>query len=300
MRRVLTKKFKVFKFGYALFVVALVSCGLFFASCAMIFPLGNQGISTKEYNVLAASNPSAATCYQKGFRGFMLALDIILFWPSTIIDAIGGYFSYYYYEPVSCVVNQNSFNSPAPVTQPPSQKVAANEYSEVDEAFVEKASKKKTRDSRESKKNLRKISKPIFVAVLESASGGILEYQETQFITNVLREEAVRALSSEANANIMTRENIVAMLPPEKSLEECEGSCLIETGKNISADYVSQARIGKFGKNLTISVELYKTANNKLISSFNAKAPDIDYLEEVIREKASQMFYEIISQESDE
>jgi hypothetical protein len=98
----------------------------------------------------------------------------------------------------------------------------------------------------------------------------------------------------------MTRENIVAMLPPEKSLEECEGSCLIETGKNISADYVSQARIGKFGKNLTISVELYKTSNGKLIASFNTKAPDIDYLEESVRAKASQMFLEIIEQETND
>jgi hypothetical protein len=97
----------------------------------------------------------------------------------------------------------------------------------------------------------------------------------------------------------MTRENIREMLPPEKSLEDCEGSCLVETGKNISADYVSQARIGTFGKNLTISVELYKTSNNKLVSSFNTKAQDIDTLEERVRERAPDLFGEIIREETD-
>ena len=110
-------------------------------------------------------------------------------------------------------------------------------------------------------------------------------------------EEAVKALSSEINATIMTRENIREMLPPEKSLEDCEGACIVETGKNISADYVSQARVGTFGKNLTISVELYKTSNNKLVSSFNTKAQDIDALEEKIRENASGMFADIVREE---
>ena len=94
-----------------------------------------------------------------------------------------------------------------------------------------------------------------------------------------------------------SKENIREMLPPEKSLEDCEGACIVETGKNISADYVSQARVGTFGKNLTISVELYKTSNNKLVSSFNTKAQDIDALEEKIRENASGMFADIVREE---
>lgn len=275
---------------HTLLVVALVLCSLLFASCAMIFPVSSPDISAKEYQMLVTSNNQAAKCYSKGFRGVTLALDIILLWPAAIVDAAGGFYTYYYYDPLYCSENQVVVNEPISNTEKNESKIDRSEQ-------AEKQSENRVPAAKKSNK---KIAKPIFVAVLESASGGLLEYQEAQFITNVLREEAVRALSSEANATIMTRENIVAMLPPEKSLEECEGSCLIETGKNISADYVSQARIGKFGKNLTISVELYKTSNGKLIASFNTKAPDIDFLEEAVREKASQMFLEIIEQESND
>lgn len=44
------------------------------------------------------------------------------------------------------------------------------------------------------------------------------------------------------------------MLPPGKKIEECEGECLVETGKNINADYIAQARVGRFGNQLMLTV----------------------------------------------
>ena len=100
-----------------------------------------------------------------------------------------------------------------------------------------------------------------YVAVLETAADPAakdkVSISERQYLTNILREKAVKTLPAELNFTIMTRENINVMLPPGKSIEDCEGSCLAETGKNIAADYVAQARIGKLGENLTISAELY-------------------------------------------
>src|SRR5574344_1932698 len=94
------------------------------------------------------------------------------------------------------------------------------------------------------------------VAVLETISPqGVLDVSDRQYLTDELRAQAVRALPAELNFTIMTRENIIAMLPPGKSIEQCEGSCLVETGKNISADYVAQGRVGKFGNKLTLTVE---------------------------------------------
>ena len=144
----------------------------------------------------------------------------------------------------------------------------------------------------------KKAKNPTFVAILETTSGGIIKLNESQYLTNVLREEAVKILPTNLNYTIMTRENILAMLPPEKRIEDCEGSCLVETGRNISANYVAQARINTFGKKLTISVELYNSANGKLVSSFNAKSSDIENLELEIRQKAPKMFREILYLES--
>jgi hypothetical protein len=131
-----------------------------------------------------------------------------------------------------------------------------------------------------------------FVAVLETVadSKDILTLSERQYLTNMLREQAVQELPAELNFTIMTRENIMMMLPPGKSIEDCEGSCLAETGKNIAADYVAQARIGKVGSNISISVELYETAGSKLVASFNGLGADVDALMAVIKAKAPEFF----------
>ena len=110
-----------------------------------------------------------------------------------------------------------------------------------------------------------------FVAVLETVSiDSAIASSECHFLTDELRAQAGAALPPNMNYTIMTRENINVMLPPGKTLEECEGSCLAETGKNISADYVAQARVGKFGDKLTLTVELYETAGGKLLGSYTA------------------------------
>jgi hypothetical protein len=133
-----------------------------------------------------------------------------------------------------------------------------------------------------------------YVAVLETAADPAakdkVSISERQYLTNILREKAVKTLPAELNFTIMTRENINVMLPPGKSIEDCEGSCLAETGKNIAADYVAQARIGKLGENLTISAELYETAGNKLLASFNGRSASIEGLVVEINNKATDFF----------
>ena len=67
-----------------------------------------------------------------------------------------------------------------------------------------------------------------YVAVLETISDKeLLTLQERQYLTDILRGQAVRALPAEQNWTIMTRENINVMLPPGKSIEDCEGSCRV-------------------------------------------------------------------------
>jgi hypothetical protein len=133
-----------------------------------------------------------------------------------------------------------------------------------------------------------------YVAVLETGVDQSVKKKvklsDRQYLTNVLREEAVKQLPAEEDYTIMTRENISAMLPPGKAIEDCEGSCLAETGKNISADYVCQARVGSFGSKLTLSAEIYETAGNKLVASFNGEGANVQALLKVIKENAQDFF----------
>lgn len=132
------------------------------------------------------------------------------------------------------------------------------------------------------------------VAVLETvadeSSKEQVSFSDRQYLTNVLREQAVKELPAMQNYVIMTRENIQQMLPPGKAIEDCEGSCLVETGKNIAADYICQARVGSFGGALTLSAELYETAGNKLIASFNGRGADVNELLELIKQKSPDFF----------
>ena len=135
------------------------------------------------------------------------------------------------------------------------------------------------------------------VAVLETMADGAakdsVSLLDRQYLTNVLREQAVKELPAEENFTIMTRENISAMLPPGKAIEDCEGSCLAETGRNIAADYICQARIGYFGRTLSLSAELYETAGNKLIASFNGRGADVTELLNLIEEKSPAIFHRV-------
>jgi uncharacterized protein (TIGR02145 family) len=132
------------------------------------------------------------------------------------------------------------------------------------------------------------------VAVLETISEkGVIGRSEKMFLTDELRKQAKNVLPEYMGFVVMTRENINAMLPPGKSIEECEGSCLVETGKNIAADYVAQARVGKFGKQLTLTMELYETAGNNLVGSFTARKPNAEGLLEEIEREAGIIFQKI-------
>lgn len=135
------------------------------------------------------------------------------------------------------------------------------------------------------------------VAVLETGTDESarekVSFSDRQYLTNVLREEAVKELPAALNYTIMTRENISAMLPPGKALEDCEGTCLAETGRNIAADYICQARVGVFGASLTLSAELYETAGNKLVASFNGLGKNVEELLEIIKQKSPEFFRKV-------
>lgn len=134
----------------------------------------------------------------------------------------------------------------------------------------------------------------IHVAILETtASVESVSLDERQYMTDVLRARAVDVLPPGRNYTIMTRENIRVMLPPDRRLEDCEGSCAVETGKNIAADYVVQAHIGKWNNGLTIAVELYNTGNGRLLKSFTGNGKSINELLRIIQSNTRQLFLAI-------
>jgi len=118
---------------------------------------------------------------------------------------------------------------------------------------------------------------------------------ELTYLTDKLRETAVNVLPSE-RFGIMTTESIVAFLGSlENTVRVCkESSCLAELGRQVSADYVAQGRIGRFNKELTIKVELYSVISGNLMGSFAGSSKDVAGLLALIDEKAADLFKRMI------
>lgn len=133
------------------------------------------------------------------------------------------------------------------------------------------------------------------VAVLETvaAKESQVSVQECRYMTDELRNAALKVLPAEQNYTIMTRENISVMLPPGTKIEDCEGECLAETGRKIAADYVVQAHIAVFGGQLSLTAELYATASGKLVGSFTGRGDNVNALLQLIQEQSYEFFKKI-------
>jgi hypothetical protein len=138
------------------------------------------------------------------------------------------------------------------------------------------------------------------IAILNTEDDGEppVGYLELAHLTAKLREVANNALPK-ARYGVMTQQSIVDRLgSQEQAAKACrEATCLADLGKKISADYIAQARIGRFGENLTIKVELYEVRNSNLIASFAGDSKNIQGLLSVLESKSPDLFRNMPSEE---
>jgi len=126
-----------------------------------------------------------------------------------------------------------------------------------------------------------------------------LKIQELFHLTDKLREIANKVLPSDKYA-VMTQQsiqdNLGSLENMQKKCSEAQG-CLAKLGREINADYIGQARIGRFGEELTIKVELYGSGNGTLINSFTGTAKNIYGLSSIIDQKAPDLFQKMLPKE---
>ncbi|MDR1830038.1 MAG: fibrobacter succinogenes major paralogous domain-containing protein [Candidatus Fibromonas sp.] len=118
-----------------------------------------------------------------------------------------------------------------------------------------------------------------------------VKVSDLNHLTDRLREIATEILPQ--SYAVMTQQSMVAFLgSQEEMVKKCKASegCLAKLGREINADYVGQGRIGRFGGNLSIKVELYETKSGNLVSSFTGSSEDVFGLLAIINEKTSAMF----------
>jgi TolB-like protein len=131
------------------------------------------------------------------------------------------------------------------------------------------------------------------VAIINTVDDGNppIAILELAHLTDKLREIAVGILP-ENRYSVMTTESIVALFESlEEAAKACnEANCLVEVGRKITADYVAQGRIGRFGNRLTIKVELYNSMSGNLVASVTGNSEDVYGLLSVLDTKAPDMF----------
>ncbi|MDR2584505.1 MAG: fibrobacter succinogenes major paralogous domain-containing protein [Fibromonadaceae bacterium] len=134
------------------------------------------------------------------------------------------------------------------------------------------------------------------VAILNTEDDGEphLEFTDLNYINARLREIAVKIMPEDKYSVMSVQSIIDKMGSKENARKVCkEATCMAEIGRKISAAYVGQARLGRFGGYLTISMELYNSGSGVLIGSFTGKAKDVLGLEAIINENAPLMYSKI-------
>jgi len=141
-------------------------------------------------------------------------------------------------------------------------------------------------------------SQQMRVAVMSTVDDAdSLQYMDLNFLTGKLREIAGKILPKD-KYGIMTQESIVdRMGSKERAEKECrEASCLADLGRKISAAYIAQGRIGRFGGMLTLKVELYNSKSGNLVGTFNEISKDLITLATIVDNKAPDLFREILEE----
>jgi len=130
------------------------------------------------------------------------------------------------------------------------------------------------------------------IAILQTVDDGDspVEFTDLNYLTKRLREISEEVLQS--RYGIMSEQSIIDKLGSrENAAKTCkEASCLAVIGRKINADYIVQARLGRFGQNLTISVELYNSGNGLQVGTISGEAEDVYGLRDILNEKAPELF----------
>ena len=126
------------------------------------------------------------------------------------------------------------------------------------------------------------------VAVLKLENKAGVNEDELSYLTDLLRQSAGKL--PKEHYLVMTKDNILVMLPPGKSLADCDGSCAVDTGRRLGAHWVLVGEVVRFGPSLRVSLNLHHTASGALRGSDVIKGKTLTELEGPLQRSALSLF----------
>ena len=128
------------------------------------------------------------------------------------------------------------------------------------------------------------------VAVLELSSQSKLPPATLDLLTDAIRSAALDVLPR-SNYTVMTRDNMLVMLEDMGLSTECvQGSCEVETGRNIGAKLVVAGSVADIGDTHIVSIKLYDCASGNLLAAEEARHRDQLTLLDTVKKSARSLF----------
>lgn len=78
---------------------------------------------------------------------------------------------------------------------------------------------------------------------------------------------------------LVTKENITTLLPPDTSLEDCQGECIVETGRALGVNYIVTGYFRKLFKSVRLFVTAVESKTGKVVSLVNIPIYDMDRID---------------------
>jgi hypothetical protein len=135
----------------------------------------------------------------------------------------------------------------------------------------------------------------LMLAVLEFSNDAGLTPFEVETLADDVRAAALDAVGG--TFRIMTRESMMAMLPPGTDLAQCsEGQCEVEAGRKVGADRVVAGSVGRFEKDLVVRLKLFDTHTADLMAQKSCSGVTLTTLRKDLQPQARALFGALATQ----
>ena len=125
------------------------------------------------------------------------------------------------------------------------------------------------------------------VLSLDNRSQGKIKKDEMLFLVDEIRR--IASYLPHSHFLVMTRESMEVLLDPSKTIEDCVGTCEVDTGRLIGADWIITGSLFKFGSGMRVSLKLFSTEEGQLLNSVSLKATTPEELEESLQRETLRL-----------
>lgn len=132
------------------------------------------------------------------------------------------------------------------------------------------------------------------VAVLELHDGGAVTEAEARYLSERLRGAAL--VLPVADWLVITRENILALLPPGTDLADCIADCEVTTGRNIGADVIVTGEFLRVGGRPRATLNAHRVDTGQLLAQEVVAVQRAADLEVAVVEAAERLFGQVSGQ----